>query len=102
MELCPSRRSKFDYQEKIIITSNLTVFCANIELILTILSVLFLLSKRHGMIRITFLTSPNEIRALDLLLIRQALCHLTHRTTESFHRTTISKVVMTSQQQFYN
>jgi hypothetical protein len=102
MELCPSRRSKLDYQEKIIITSNLTVFCAKIELILTILSVLFQFSKRHGMIMMTFLTDRNETRKRDLLLTLEALCHLSHSTTTLFHRITILKVVMTSQQQFYN
>jgi hypothetical protein len=101
VQLCPSRQSKLDYQENII-TSNFMVFCAKIQLILTILSVLFLFSKRHGMIMMTFLTGPNETRTRDLLLTRQALCHLSHRTTKWFHRTTISKVFMTSQQQFYN
>ncbi len=65
----------------IIITNNLTVFCSKIELILTILSVLFLFSKRHGMIMMTFLTGLNETRTRYLMLTRQALFHLSHWTT---------------------
>ncbi len=68
----------------IIITSNLTVFCAKIALILTILSVLFLFYKRHWIIMMPFLSGPNETRTRDLLFTRQALCHLSHKPSKYF------------------